>query len=85
MRVGGSPELPPLPLPEWAAAVTRRREALALTKSDLARAANVGRATVYAVEVGLPYVTERTLERIGEALDALETAAERDAGGGRSG
>lgn len=61
-------------LPDWATAVTRRREALGLTKTALARAANVGRATLWSCERGLPNVTDRTRERITETLEVLEAA-----------
>lgn len=67
--------LEPLPVPEWASEITQRRAALGLSKTRLAEAANVGRATLYCAERGFDYVTDRTRERIGAALERLEAAA----------
>ena len=59
-------------LPDWARDISRRREALGLSKTDLARAANVGRATIWECERGAARVRERTRERITDTLEQLE-------------
>ena len=68
----------PVPTPDWGRVIAYRRTALGLSKTDLARAANVGRATIYDCERGAERVSERTRVRVLDTLDELEAAERRD-------